>query len=106
MNRNQAVELSRILALSPLLPHASIRPALTRIITDALATSDPVDDYARGPGNAGWVLGESLKTLAAVGGLVENDGVDLLEWTQKAVEGWAWCPGVLEGLVALMGSES
>ncbi|KDQ13943.1 hypothetical protein BOTBODRAFT_33064 [Botryobasidium botryosum FD-172 SS1] len=98
-------ELSRILALLPILPPASIRSGLIRVITDVLATPNPVEDYARGPGNAGWALGQSLKTLAAVGGIAENDGVDMLEWVERAVEGWAWNAGVLEGLVVIAESK-
>jgi len=89
-----------MLLLTSLLPE-TIR-VTCGIINDVLDTSDPETNYQNDPANASWVLGSCLRTLATHQHNEWARHANLILWTGKVLQRWAWSDVVLGGLAEVI----
>ncbi|KAI0316098.1 armadillo-type protein [Amylostereum chailletii] len=92
--------LQHVLALSNILP--SISPALVTIVEGLLRIEDVKTEHQATSINSTWILGSSLKTLAARKPTTWRDRVDARSWAEVVLAKWSWSELVMDGLVQVL----
>ena len=92
--------LAHIIELTKFVP--SLTPFLVRITERALETEEPRADYEASYANSAWVIGACMSCIAGQPAKEWADKVDLVRWTTRVVEQWAWSARPLEGVTSLL----